>query len=53
MKTSKIALPLILSMVLVAGAGSVLRKIRTPRNLIRVMFPAPDFRAAFMAFTMA
>ena len=26
---------------------------RTPRNLIRAMFPAPDFRAAFMAFTMA
>lgn len=53
MKTSKIALPLILSMVLWPAPVPFLQKIRTPRNLIRAMFPAPDFRAAFMAFTMA
>lgn len=53
MKTSKIALPLILSMVLVAGAGSVFAEIRTPQRLNRATFPAPDFRAAFMAFTTA
>ena len=50
MKTSKIALPLILSMVLVAGAGSVFAEDQDAPEPDQSYVPCPGFQGGFHGF---
>lgn len=50
MKTSKIALPLILSMVLVAGAGSVFAEDQDAPEPDQGYVPCPEFQGGFHGF---
>lgn len=50
MKTSKIALPLILSMVLVAGAGSVFAEDQDAPEPDQSCVPCPGFQGGFHGF---
>ena len=50
MKTSKIALPLILSMVLVAGAGSVFAEDQDAPEPDQGYVPCPGFQGGFHGF---